>query len=190
MAPLVLQLNEQGVPQQWATWQDVVCYKAKDLVVWEMGTHDWTKFGGRNKLTGETSSISFSSIVAVRGSHMPERKIPALSNMNLFGRDLHVCAYCGKTFSTTLLTNDHIVPRSRGGEHSWMNCVTACKRCNNFKDDRMLDECKMELLYVPYVPSREEALILRNRSILADQMDFLRGMLPRHSRLLDLRPNA
>lgn len=187
MGPLVLQLNEHGVPQQWATWQDVVCYKAKDLVVWEMGNHDWTKYGGQNRMTGETSSISFSSIVAVRGVHTPIRKTPTLTNQNLFGRDLHICAYCGGEFGDSQLTNDHIVPRSRGGEHSWMNCVTACKRCNNHKDDKLLSECNLELLYVPYVPSREEALILRNRSILADQMDFLRGMLPKHSRLHNMR---
>ena len=186
MNPLVLTLNEQGVPHHWATWQDAVTYKAKGLVVWEMGDYDWTKYGGTSRLTGEPSSISFSSIIAVRGTHRPKRDLPVLSNPNLFGRDLHTCAYCGKEFHYDQLTNDHIIPRSRGGTHSWMNCVTACKRCNNHKDDNLLEECNMSLLYVPYVPSREEALILRNRNILADQMEFLRGALPAHSRLLKL----
>lgn len=183
MAPLVLALNEHGTPHSWATWQDAVVYKAKGLVVWEMGEVDWTKFGGENRLTGQTSSITFSSIMAVRGSHYPKREVPSLTNENLFGRDLRICAYCGNEFEPRLLTNDHIVPRSRGGAHSWTNCVTACKRCNNKKDDRLLEEVRMELLYVPYVPSREEALILRNRKILADQMEFLKGSLPAHSRL-------
>lgn len=183
MNPLVLVLNEHGVPHHWATWQDAVVYKAKELVVWEMGNFDWTKYGGKNRLTGSQSSISFSSIIAVRGSSRPKRITPALNSTNLFGRDLNICAYCGGEFNSSELTNDHIVPRSRGGEHTWMNCVTSCKRCNNKKDNRLLEETNLQLLYVPYVPTREEALILRNRNILADQMTFLKTSLPTHSRL-------
>jgi 5-methylcytosine-specific restriction endonuclease McrA len=179
----ILTLNEHGTPHHWSTWQDAVVYKAKGLVVWEMGDYDWTKYGGQNRLSGEQSSITFSSIIAVKGAHHPKRETPSLTNPNLFGRDLHTCAYCGGEFKDHQLTNDHIVPKSRGGKHVWTNCVTACKRCNNRKDDSLLEEVNMELLYVPYIPSREEALILRNRNILADQMDFLRHMLPAHSRL-------
>ena len=180
---LVLTLNEIGIPIHWASWQDAVIYKAKGIVVWESGEFDWTKYGGENRLTGETSSIKFSSIMAVRNQYYPKRHVPTLTNDNLFGRDLHICGYCGKKFQHHQLTNDHIVPRSRGGKHIWTNCITACKRCNNFKDDRLLSECGFELLYVPYVPSREEAMILRNRHILADQMEFLMAQLPTHSRL-------
>jgi hypothetical protein len=42
----------------------------------------------------------------------------------------------------------------------------------------------MMMLYVPYVPSLYEGLILRNRRILADQMDFLVSLLPEDSRLI------
>lgn len=186
MSPLVLVLNEHGTPHHWATWQDAVVYKAKDLVVWEIGDSDWTKYGGENRLTGKTSSITFSSIIAVKGAHHPKRQVPVLTNPNLFGRDLYICGYCGGHFQFNQLTNDHIVPKSRGGDHSWSNCVTACKRCNNKKDSLLLEETNLQLLYVPYVPSREEALILRNRSILADQMEFLRTSLPAHSRLRNM----
>ena len=41
----------------------------------------------------------------------------------------------------------------------------------------------MELVYVPYVPDRNEALLLQNRNILARQMEFLNDYLPKHSRL-------
>lgn len=179
----VLVLNEHSTPIHWASWKEAVIYKAKDLVVWESGEYDWTKYGGTNRITGTQSSISFSSIIAVRGTHHPKRQVPSLTNENLFGRDLHTCAYCGKSFLPNQLTNDHIVPRSRGGSHSWMNCVTACKRCNNSKDDMTVEEWGWDLLYLPYVPTREEALILHNRNILADQMAFLKAMLPKHSRL-------
>lgn len=168
----------------WCSWQDAVTYKAKDLVVWELGQVDWTKFGGTNFKSGNRSFTTFSSIIAVRGSHVPKRLTPTLSNDNLFGRDLNLCAYCGNRFDDKQLTNDHIMPTSRGGKTRWMNCVTACKRCNNRKGNYLLEDCGMKLLYVPYVPCREEALILSNRRILADQMDFLKTALPAHSRQL------
>ena len=180
---MILTLNQHGVPSHWSTWQDVIAYKVKGLIVWETGESDWTKYGGNNRMTGIQSSVSFSSIVAVRGTYHPKRQTPTLCNENLFGRDLHICAYCGKQYDRRMLTNDHIVPRSRGGPHTWMNCVTACKRCNNKKDDRLLEETRMSLVYVPYVPCREEMLILHNRKILADQMDFLKATLPSYSRL-------
>ena len=37
-----------------------------------------------------------------------------------------------------------------------------------------LTSSRMELLYAPYVPNKAEFLILSNRNILADQMDFLK----------------
>ena len=181
---LVLILNSHGVPTHWANWQTAVTYKAKGLVNWEMGDHEFTKLGGSSRLTGERSQITYSTIMSVRGDHHPKRMTPILNNSNLFGRDRNICAYCGRIHREEKLTNDHIVPRSKGGAHSWMNCVTACKACNNHKGSRSLEDLDWELLYAPYVPSREEALILRNRNVLADQMDFLRKMLPAHSRLL------
>ncbi len=44
----------------------------------------------------------------------------------------------------------------------------------------------MPLLYVPYVPSRWEDMILQARAdhIVADQMAFLRESLPKGSRLI------
>jgi hypothetical protein len=42
----------------------------------------------------------------------------------------------------------------------------------------------MPLLYTPYEPSLWEDFILRNRRILADQMEFLMAHVPKSSRLL------
>jgi 5-methylcytosine-specific restriction endonuclease McrA len=64
-----------------------------------------------------------------------------------------------------------------------MNVVTACKGCNARKDNKTLREAKMELLYVPYAPNHYENLLLQNRSILKDQMEYLLSGVPKHSRL-------
>ncbi|MGI9301914.1 MAG: HNH endonuclease, partial [Gammaproteobacteria bacterium] len=61
--------------------------------------------------------------------------------------------------------------------------VTACRPCNQRKDNRKLEELGMRLLAVPYAPNRAEALIMANRRTLADQMAFLRARVGKTSRL-------
>jgi 5-methylcytosine-specific restriction endonuclease McrA len=33
-----------------------------------------------------------------------------------------------------------VFPRSKGGEHTWENVVTACKNCNSEKADLLIEE--------------------------------------------------
>jgi 5-methylcytosine-specific restriction endonuclease McrA len=75
------------------------------------------------------------------------------------------------------------VPVVQGGRDTWMNVVTACRGCNQRKSGRTPEEAGMELLYAPYVPNKAEYLILCNRQILVDQMDFLARQLPSQSRI-------
>ena len=53
--------------------------------------------------------------------------VPLLTNRTLFQRDHNLCLYCGEVFNPAHLTRDHIMPASRGGGTTWLNCVTACK---------------------------------------------------------------
>ena len=89
-------------------------------------------------------------------------------------------------FTTNDLTREHIIPFAQNGVDTWMNVVTACKPCNHRKSHRTPEQAHMPLLYAPYVPSLWEDFILRNRRILADQMEFLMAHVPKSSRLLDL----
>jgi hypothetical protein len=66
-----------------------------------------------------------------------------------------------------------------------MNVVAACKRCNTHKGSKTLKEAKLELVYVPYVPNHFEHLILQNRNIMADQMEYLLAGVPKHSRVIN-----
>ena len=47
-----------------------------------------------------------------------------------------------------------------------------------------VEESGMELLYAPYIPNKAEYLILTNRRILSDQMEFLKQHVAAHSRLV------
>ncbi len=180
--PRVLTLDSAGHPQCWSTWDEGIIYKVKDLIAWSIGDENMY-YGGTNRISGLQSSVSVPSIIAIRNLNRAKTRKVALTNANLFGRDRYICAYCGKLTTGADSTREHIIPQSRGGENTWMNCVTACKQCNNHKDCMLLSEARMELLYVPYVPDRAEALIIENRNILADQMEFLMARLPKHSRM-------
>lgn len=184
----ILTLDSQGQPHRWVSHEMAIVYHAKNLVAWQLGEGegDVTYRGGENRITGQTSRIVTAPIIAVKGEAAASKranKPPSLTNTALFRRDGHLCAYCGKLFSDLRLTRDHVVPTSRGGEDRWTNVVTACESCNHRKDDMLLQECGMELLYVPYAPNRAEALILENRNVLACQMEYLKSFLPEHSRI-------
>lgn len=184
--PLILTLDQYGVPHRWVTWQHACVYVARDLVAWDAGDTEFTFIGGRSRITGERSTLSTRSIIAIRGKALSGnalRTVPPLSNRELFHRDRNICAYCVKEFSAQRLTRDHVLPVSQGGRDAWMNVVTACRSCNQLKGGRTPEQARMELAYAPYVPNKAEYLILSNRHILADQMDFLARHVPAQSRL-------
>lgn len=184
--PLILTIDTNGIPHRWITWQHACFYYAKNQIAWSAGEHAFTVNGGINRVSGERSSITASSIIAIRGKAMALRafgQVPPLNNRELFHRDRYLCAYCGHILPGAKLTRDHIIPFSRGGKDTWMNVVTACRGCNERKSDRTPEIAHMELLYLPYIPNRAEYLILTNRRILADQMEFLVRHVPAQSRL-------
>ena len=181
----VLALDISGVPRQWISNDDAITYKAKDAIAWSMG-EVVAKYRGGIQKDGKLSYLETTSIIAIKGHGFNPYKHSnvALTNKTLFGRDRHVCAYCGEYFANYhLLSRDHIHPKSKGGENTWMNVITSCKTCNSKKGHRTLKEAKMELLYSPYVPSHYENMILQHRTILADQMEYLLAGVPKHSRI-------
>ncbi len=181
----VLQLDVSGRPQAWISAKEAAVIYASDGVSWTLGEAFQVLRGGTQRATGVQSRIEVHPIIAVRGA-IPTRawrQAPALTNPKLFNRDRCVCAYCGGEFHVDDLTREHIVPTSRGGHDTWMNCITACRNCNGRKGNRMPEEARMSLMYLPYIPSLHEDMILRGRRILTDQMEFLLASVPRHSRL-------
>lgn len=180
----VLSLDATGRILDWISWQDAVCLYVRDAVAWTLGDPCLTIHGGWSRDSGEQSLIQLHPIVASRG-HARSQAIdpaPALTNAALFARDSYLCLYCGEHFPRSHLTRDHVMPLSKGGRDIWQNVVSACLHCNVRKGNRTPQQAHMPLLAVPYRPSWVEHLILSNRNILADQMEFLRNHLPRKRR--------
>lgn len=189
--PRVLKIDISGVPQMWITAEDAARYYATDSVAYTLGEICVRLHGGTSRLTGKRSILEIHPIVAVHGTSMADRLLrtcPSLTRFNhkLFRRDRNLCAYCGQSFGDSDLEREHILPLCRGGTDHWTNVVAACRSCNQRKANKTPEEAGMPLLFLPYVPSRWEDLILQARRshILGDQMDFLAAGLTADSRLL------
>ena len=72
-----------------------------------------------------TRTIVVPSVIRLRSFvRVPYRARVPMTRAALMHRDRFRCAYCGAKADTV----DHVVPRSRGGDHSWENCVAAARR--------------------------------------------------------------
>jgi 5-methylcytosine-specific restriction endonuclease McrA len=80
---------------------------------------------------------------------------------NVFARDANRCQYCGKSFPTSELSLDHVVPKSRGGPTSWENIVCACVSCNVRKGGRTPGEAHMQLVRQPTMPKRSPLMAIK-----------------------------
>ncbi len=96
-----------------------------------------------------TSSVVVPSVIRLSNYvRVPYRGRVPLTRAGLMHRDRYRCAYCGGRADTI----DHVVPRSRGGPHTWQNCVASCARCNHRKADKLLSELGWRLRVVPNAP--------------------------------------
>ena len=94
------------------------------------------------ELHSERMSLPVPSVIRlVHFVRVPFRARAPLSRRSVFVRDGHRCQYCGAAAENI----DHVIPRSRGGEHVWENVVASCRPCNAAKEDRLLSETHLKL---------------------------------------------
>ena len=184
MSECILRINTAGMPLSWLSWQEAVSLHARDLVSWTFGETLKIVRGGYSK-TGQRTVLALTSVLACKGRVIAMDCKASLSNATLFRRDHNRCLYCGLEFAASALSRDHVRPVSRGGQDEWMNVVTACKRCNTRKGNRLLTESSLSLLALPYRPNHAEYLALTHSGrILGDQMTFLQNQFSINSRHL------
>jgi 5-methylcytosine-specific restriction endonuclease McrA len=96
-----------------------------------------------------SSSMRLPSVVALK-SYIKPSLYPAFTRFNVFLRDKFECQYCGATED---LTFDHLIPRSKGGQTTWTNIVTACSPCNLKKGGHLPQKINMWPREKPYEPT-------------------------------------
>lgn len=105
------------------------------------------------------SVVAPSVLRLTRFVRVPFRGSVPLTRKGVLARDAHRCAYC----SAPATSLDHVVPKSRGGPHTWENVVAACSRCNHVKADRAVSELGWRLRSVPRAPTGAAWRILGSR---------------------------
>lgn len=87
-------------------------------------------------------------------SQVPKREV-VFCRRNLWRRDKRRCQYCGMEPEPDEITIDHIVPKSKGGESEFENCVLCCMKCNLKKGNRSLERTGMRLRRLKRFPNGE-----------------------------------
>ena len=100
-------------------------------------------------LNSPSLSVKRPVIVALKEyRQIPEPKFIPINRKVVSLRDNHLCQYCGESGETI----DHVIPKSKGGRHTWENIVLCCKSCNSKKGDKLLHELNWKLVKLPKVP--------------------------------------
>jgi 5-methylcytosine-specific restriction endonuclease McrA len=105
---------------------------------------------GDGTLHSERRAVPVPVVVRLtRYVRVPYAAAVPLTRRAVFARDGGRCQYC----SAPATSLDHVVPRSRGGAHTWENVVSACARCNHVKADRNVAELGWRLRRPPVAPT-------------------------------------
>ncbi|MCB1095289.1 MAG: HNH endonuclease [Verrucomicrobiae bacterium] len=112
-------------------------------------------------------------IVLAKFSRVPMTR-PSLNARNIWQRDNGRCQYTGRRLAPGEGNIDHVLPRSRGGETSWENCVLADTSVNTRKANRTPGEAGLRLQSQPMEPRAVPVtLTLRNYHGIEDWEPFL-----------------
>ena len=134
-----------------ATYEPLADVSARRAVVLVLDGKADLVHGTERTWHAERHRVAEPSVVRLRYFvRVPFQRRAPLSRRAVFLRDDHRCQYCDRRAENL----DHVVPRSRGGEHVWENVVACCARCNTLKRDRLLTETAMRLARRPQAPTR------------------------------------
>ncbi|MBN1342813.1 MAG: HNH endonuclease [Phycisphaerae bacterium] len=150
------------VSYDFESWREVSAFHRE----FQPERHDWVR--------SVRFSIAVPRIIRLLAYDRLPKADVKLNRRNVYARDRSHCQYCGKRFSTTDLSLDHIVPRSQGGETTWENIVCCCLKCNVRKGGRTPKEAGMSLIQKPVKPRRSPVIHIKlSNSKYASWRQFL-----------------
>jgi 5-methylcytosine-specific restriction endonuclease McrA len=137
------------VSYDFADWAELSAFKRE----FEPAKHDWIRT--------VRFDLAVPRIVRVLTFSRLAKHEVKLNRRNIFARDTNTCQFCGKRFSSSQLSIDHVIPRSRGGESTWENLVCACVKCNVKKGGRTPAEANLRLIRPPVKPRRNPVVTFK-----------------------------
>lgn len=76
---------------------------------------------------------------AKRRASLRNVKVENVNRVKVYGRDKGICGICGFKVKFSEMTLDHIIPLSKGGNHSYENIQLAHLSCNSSKGTKILN---------------------------------------------------
>lgn len=130
-------------------WTELSAFKKE----FEPTEHDWIR------------TVRFDLVVpriirVLTFAKLPKQGVK-FNRRNLFARDESMCQYCGKRFSSSELSLDHVIPRFQGGPTTWSNVVCACLACNVRKGGRTPAQAGLHLIRKPVKPRRNPVVSVK-----------------------------
>jgi 5-methylcytosine-specific restriction endonuclease McrA len=114
-------------------------------------------------------------IIDCENTYMPH-EVLSLDLRGLYIRDKGIDQYTGEKLTMADATMDHVIPRSHGGDTSWLNLVLTRRDVNQFKADRTPAQAGLRLIREPKIPPPVPVYaILSNRHNIPECASFLRG---------------
>ncbi|SNS37235.1 5-methylcytosine-specific restriction endonuclease McrA [Geodermatophilus pulveris] len=145
-----------------ATYEPLCVVSSRRAIVLVLADKAVSVHSAAEEVHAETLSLPVPVVVRLtRYVRVPYPAQVPLSRRAVFHRDASTCVYCGGSATSI----DHVVPRSRGGTHTWDNVVAACRRCNHTKADRSLAELGWKLPHPPRTPSGAAWRLLGARAV-------------------------
>lgn len=134
-----------------ASWEPLMVLPAKRAVVLVLQEKAEILHAREECVRSERLSLALPSVLRLRYFvHVRFQARAGVNRKAIFARDGHRCQYCGGAAENI----DHIVPKSRGGMHSWNNVVASCRKCNTRKENKTPEEVGMRLRRRPGTPHR------------------------------------
>ena len=145
-----------------ATYEPLCVVSSRRAIVLVLADKAVSVHSAPEEVHAETLSLPVPVVARLtRYLRVPYPAQVPLSRRAVFHRDASTCVYCGGSATSI----DHVVPRSRGGTHTWDNVVAACRRCNHTKADRSLAEMGWKLPNPPRTPSGAAWRLLGARTV-------------------------
>ncbi len=161
-----------------ATYEPLCVVSGRRAVVLVLSARAVSLEASTTVLHAERTAVAVPAVVRLtRYVKVPHRAVVPITRKGVLARDGHRCVYCGAA-ATSL---DHVVPKSRGGAHSWENVVAACGRCNHTKADRPLHEMGWRVQcrsWPPRAPTGAAWRILGSRRLDPTWLPFLQPAVP------------
>lgn len=184
---IVLVLNRNWQAINTRTPAEAFCQMATDAATaldihgkdWMIPTRweDWLQLPVREgdaSIGTASGQIRVPTVIVVANFARVPMKRPKFNSRNVWDRDGGKCQYTGKALRPGEGNIDHIMPRSRGGQTTWENCVLAAVEVNSKKADRTPEEAGLTLKRKPTAPRElPVTALLRNTHDIPDWDPFL-----------------